>query len=539
MRIAIFHGYELTGSGSNEYTRYLAAALAAAGHTVFVVCREPHPESVAELSAAIAWDADGIATAIFGTPGQPGEVTLHQLPHAGVRPVYVTDKQREGNVKAFTELTDAELFEVQTVASRALAAALRAHPVDVVHANHLVLQPTIAADACGALDIPFVIYPHGSDIEYTIRRDPRYLVVAGTAIPAAAGIISGSSEMIERLNALYPQLHEYFADRTQIVGVGVDVTLFAPVAPRDRRASIENFAATRPGGGKSVEQREELTDRLDRGEIAAVSDYHNTYAHDLPDEDVVEQLRRVPWESGHVMLFVGALTAGKGLQSLIAAMPAIVGAVPDAHLVIVGAGTYRETLEALVHALADGDGVLLDALIAHGNDFEAGHLSGEWADVAAYAADPVQRSAMLHAGPEFAEHIHFTGRLDHSRLKLVFPCADLAVFPSLLPEAYPLVLMESLSSGVLPAASDTTGLREGLNLLEPHLGVEVVERLRLPMDPAVRVAGIAERLTSLLMRPTSHDAHEELRAIAVAEYDWPVRATAMVAAYQRAIAQTL
>lgn len=538
MRIAIFHGYELTGSGSNEYTRYLAAALAAAGHTVFVACRESHPESVAEVSAAINWQVDGSATTLFGTPGRAGEVTLHQLPHAGVRPVYVTDKQREGNVKAFTDLSDAELADVRTVADAALLAALQAYPVDVLHANHLVLQPTIAADVCEPLGIPFVIYPHGSDIEYTIRRDPRYLHLAGDAIAVAAGIISGSSEMIERLQGLYPQLHDYLAAHCQIVGVGVDVSLFTPVAPADRRASIAEFAATRPGGGKSAEQRAELSDRLDRGEITAVADYHNTYAHDLPDEDVVEQLQRVPWEGRHVMLFVGALTGGKGLQSLIAAMPAIIAAVPDTHVVIVGSGTYRETLEALVHALACGDEVLLNELIAHGNDFEADHSAGEWADVAAYAADPRHRAVMLNAGPDFAEHIHFTGRLDHSRLKLVFPCADLAVFPSLLPEAYPLVLMESLSSGVLPAASDTTGLREGLTLLEPHLGVDVVARLRLPMAPDIRVAAIAERITSLLTRPTAQDAHQELRSIAVAEYDWPVRAAAMVNAYRMALAQS-
>ena len=37
MRIGLYHGYELTGSGSNEYTRYLAAALARDGHAVCVI----------------------------------------------------------------------------------------------------------------------------------------------------------------------------------------------------------------------------------------------------------------------------------------------------------------------------------------------------------------------------------------------------------------------------------------------------------------------------------------------------------------------
>ena len=47
MRIALFHGYELSGSGSNEYTRCTWRALALAGHDVQVLCREPKPSAIA------------------------------------------------------------------------------------------------------------------------------------------------------------------------------------------------------------------------------------------------------------------------------------------------------------------------------------------------------------------------------------------------------------------------------------------------------------------------------------------------------------
>ena len=59
MRIGIYHGYELTGSGSNEYTRYLSRALAEAGHEVHIICREPHPESIAHITRALAWTFSG------------------------------------------------------------------------------------------------------------------------------------------------------------------------------------------------------------------------------------------------------------------------------------------------------------------------------------------------------------------------------------------------------------------------------------------------------------------------------------------------
>jgi glycosyltransferase involved in cell wall biosynthesis len=532
MRIGLFHGYELTGSGSNEYTRYLARALADQGHEVHVICREPHPQA-AGVDAAIAWDADGNPTALFGEPGGDGSVTLHRLPHAAVRPVYVTDKQREGNVKAFTDLTDEELGQVREVAGRALAGVLTQFPVDVLHANHMVLQPTIAADVCPALGIPYVIYPHGSDIEYTIRNDDRYLTLAGEALAQSSGLITGSHEMVERVTKLYPDQRARISAEHEVVGVGVDVDLFSRVPKDGRAASIAALAATDPGGGKTAAQAAEFRRRLDSGDLTTIRTTAGSYAREQPDDGVAQALTRIPWQDGKVLLFVGALTGGKGLQSVIVALPEVLRSVPSAHLVIVGSGAFREVLEALVHAIASGNEELLDAVVSRGNDFEDTPTSGPWPDVADYLADPGNRQVVLASGPEFADHVHFVGRMGHDRLQYLFPCADLAVFPSIVPEAYPLVLMESLASGVLPCASDTTGLGEGLTLLEPDLGVGLVERLRLPMDDHVRVGMIAQRLTSLLTDPALDDLGGRLREIAVTEYDWPVRATEMTAAYQR------
>jgi len=44
MRILLWHGYLLGGTGSNVYTRALAREWSRAGHEVVVVCQEPHPE---------------------------------------------------------------------------------------------------------------------------------------------------------------------------------------------------------------------------------------------------------------------------------------------------------------------------------------------------------------------------------------------------------------------------------------------------------------------------------------------------------------
>ena len=43
MRVLLWHGYLLGGTGSNVYTRALARVWSLAGHDVTVVCQERHP----------------------------------------------------------------------------------------------------------------------------------------------------------------------------------------------------------------------------------------------------------------------------------------------------------------------------------------------------------------------------------------------------------------------------------------------------------------------------------------------------------------
>ena len=51
------------------------------------------------------------------------------------------------------------------------------------------------------------------------------------------------------------------------------------------------------------------------------------------------------------MSYVGKLIVSKGVDLLLAAWPLVVARVPEARLVIVGFGTYRETLGRFVEAL--------------------------------------------------------------------------------------------------------------------------------------------------------------------------------------------
>ena len=119
MRVLIFHGYLLRGTGSNIYNASLARALAGLGHEVHLLCQDP------------AWEA-------------PPGVTVH-VPEIGrVLPVYVADRYEGFEAKPYPDLTDSELEHYLA----ANVEAVRAVPTpDVALANHLVMGPAILARA--------------------------------------------------------------------------------------------------------------------------------------------------------------------------------------------------------------------------------------------------------------------------------------------------------------------------------------------------------------------------------------------------------
>ena len=202
--------------------------------------------------------------------------------------------------------------------------------------------------------------------------------------------------MLSRILELYPPLAAELREKSAIVGVGVDTSAFRPI-PLDER--VDAIARVRPEpGGKTPAQTEELWAQLARGEWSAVNDYASAYDHTRPDDDIRRKLTGIPWDAGRIVFYVGALTAGKGLQNLLCALPTVIERHPECHVVIVGSGKYREILEALVYAIAVGDDDLYQYLAARGFDLDASELSGRWEGV----EGPVPEL------PHMRDHVHFS-----------------------------------------------------------------------------------------------------------------------------------
>ena len=199
MRVLLFHGYMLRGTGSNIYNVNLARALARLGHEVHLLCQDREVE-------------------IEG-------VEIHNPDIGGLLPVYVKDPYEGFEVKAFPELTEAELaryIEANVAAVRRVAEAVGG--VDAALANHLVMGPAILARA----DVgPFAAKIHGSALEYTVKPHPRFLPYAYEGMEAASGVLVGSSHTAESLWAALPELPD-LKERTRLGPPGVDIEEFRP-----------------------------------------------------------------------------------------------------------------------------------------------------------------------------------------------------------------------------------------------------------------------------------------------------------------------
>ena len=113
------------------------------------------------------------------------------------------------------------------------------------------------------------------------------------------------------------------------------------------------------------------------------------------------------------MSYVGKLIVSKGVDLLLAAWPLVVARVPQARLVVVGFGTYRQALGRFVDALGRRDLEALREIAARGRELEGGP-PGELKYLRSFLESVTDE--WLKAAPAAAARIHFTGRIEHDDL---------------------------------------------------------------------------------------------------------------------------
>jgi glycosyltransferase involved in cell wall biosynthesis len=260
VRILLWHGYLLAGTGSNIYTRALARVWSQAGHDVVVLCQEPHPERF-DLAGA----------------------TVVRPDIGGLLPVFVLDRYEGLEAKLLQDCTRAERERYVALNT----AAVREHlPADVVFANHVLLGAPVGV-ASGAR---FAVKAHGSELEYSMRGNDELTAWGRETLAQAEAVYVGSAHIREVLEEVLGHV-----DRVHEVPPGVDVDEFKP------------------------EPRAEALPRLLAEARADAPNPGNTNAR-LPDEGNAERLAEFLAGDEPTVVYFGKLLYNKGVHILLDAL---------------------------------------------------------------------------------------------------------------------------------------------------------------------------------------------------------------------------
>jgi glycosyltransferase involved in cell wall biosynthesis len=258
VRILLWHGYLLGGTGSNVYTRALAREWSRAGHDVTVVCQERHPHR---------YDLGG------------AHVVVPELPDL-LLPVFVLDRYEGLEAKLLQSFATVELDRYVEANAAALRELL---PADLVFANHVLLGGAVA-DASGAR---YAVKAHGSELEYSMRGRSELERAGAAALARAEAVFVGSAHIRAVLEEVVGHV-----DRVYEVPPGVDTEEFAP---QGRVAALRGLIAESERGPQDGDER-----HPDPGNAARFAEF---FARDEP-----------------TVAYVGKLIENKGVHVLFEAL---------------------------------------------------------------------------------------------------------------------------------------------------------------------------------------------------------------------------
>ncbi|HEX5821226.1 MAG TPA: glycosyltransferase family 4 protein [Solirubrobacterales bacterium] len=476
MRVLIFHGYLLRGTGSNVYNASLAQALAGQGHDVHLLCQDRRAAELDWVDAVGDWDGGRLQVKGIRDAGRAGSVTVYRPDIGGLLPVYVLDRYEGFEVKTFPDLSDAELdryLDANVAAVRDVVAAA-GHPQAAL-ANHLIMGPAILSRA----GLRFAIKVHGSDISYTVRPHPeRFVPYAREGTNVAAGILAGSSYTARALFETVPD--PSLSDRTRLGPPGVDIHRFRPHPEEESLRDLDSLAE-RLAGEEPEEGGEDDSFGRDGPEIAAALQ---------------------AWGQGDQrVLFVGKLLISKGVDLLAAAWPLVhrartaAGALAP-RILFIGFGAFEEGLRILIDALERGDLEAARDVAARGRGLEgAAQPNAPLPILSGFLADPPE--GYTDAARDAAGSMLIGGRLEHDEVADVMPAAHTFTMPSTWPEAFGMVPAESAACGVPPTAADHSGMREVAQVLAEAVPDDLGRLLSFPVGPGA-VGELAERVEGWL-----------------------------------------
>lgn len=258
MKILQLLCFPLYGSGSGTYARKLSEALSKRGHEIGVVT----PDNRQVKNVKIFETTLPFMVAFTGHPEYP-------------------------DAKLYSQLTGAQLNDVQSAFQEKVIKAVEEFKPDVIHVHHASNLAWIANYIKAVYQIHYIVTSHNTDVINAVL-DKRYIPLTQDALRRADVITAVSKNTRERLLNIIGK-GQKLSKKTKVVPCGVDVSLF----PSE-------------GTTKNVDRKYKLTGRK-------------------------------------VALYSGKITAIKGVDLFIKAAKKF----PEAIFIVMGDGEEKKAMEAL------------------------------------------------------------------------------------------------------------------------------------------------------------------------------------------------
>ncbi|XP_032230360.1 uncharacterized protein LOC116613958 [Nematostella vectensis] len=466
MHLVIIHGYILSGTGSNVYTANAAKTWKRHGHSVTIVCQDPNAGNLPFVDEFYK-GTDSIPS----TPPEAGKIRVCVPDIYGLLLVYSYDEYPGYRVKT---LKDCSIAEIEANIEGTVNGLRRVveQGVDLILTNHILLSPVIASRATQGLDVPYVCKLHGSAIIFSVKPRLEELrpyvleglrnckrVIAGTHAVrnSACDVLKGDIEA------------EGILKKIVIIPPGLDPNVFEIGEDFDKRQkafleNVQSFINRKPNGRKAegITHPPHTSDNFHDLLLEVTFSYNQRAI----DADLIRRWKPLK-KSDFIICYFGNFLDTKGVGELLTAFPRILDKVPEARLVLVGFGRYREHLEGMLKALKDGD---LEAFKAYGS-------AGKFLDFPENLQDYFRQLK-----PDEQDRVTITGFQEHNQLKDLLPLASISVLGAKAAEAFGMVTIEAMAAGVLPLCHDHSGLSEVLEVVR-QVTPDLEAMMRLPVRP--------------------------------------------------------
>ncbi len=525
MRIAIIHGYLLSGTGSNIYVANLASSLANQGHEVFVFCQEPEPQNFDFVNDCFDFDVDNQRFfRIFSSSNLGnGRVRLFRPRIGQLLPTYVLDDYVGFTTREFHRLSQEKISEYVNRTATAVKTIHMVFDFDVVLAQHLIASPAVARRLNEEYDVPYHITIHGSALNYSARRSTELAPLVVYGLDKATSVVVSSDFLGRQLNDYLIDIGHKEID-THVVYPGVEQSIFKVGGQiHELTGEILHSLENRKILGKSPglkEAHRAVVSAEDRELLDKELNAPPAYERRAPDSDLINIIENINWETDEIVAFAGKYIVGKGLHALILAAPEVLDRSPNARFLAIGFSDVREQFEALAAAL---DAQLGEVVVEIVKELEEGL---ELKVGGAFIQDLMQKGSFEEylqraAKVDLPQRVVFTGPLDHLELAKIFALSDLFVAPSVFPEAFGMVAVEALASGIYPIVTEAFGMAEIAKNIRDKIGDLAPQHPKLIPDKNF-VAVLSECILCCLDSPGLKDTKFKTAAhnLAVELFSW-------------------